>query len=80
MMVAISPVYVKLVHRFVSNVGPKSLAKISEDSGIAVTELEVFAVTKELEPEKVMRIWGLVFPNHTFIEASAVMDALDLGN
>jgi hypothetical protein len=77
-MTAIAPVYIKLTHRFVTGVGPKSLAKLAEDTGITVPELTRFDETKELEPEKVIKIWQTLFGNATFLEASAQLDALEL--
>jgi hypothetical protein len=79
MLVAVAPVYIDQAHRFVSGVGPKSLAKISKDSGIPVADLEKFQDDKTaLAPEQCVSIWSLVFQDSTFIQANAQMDALNL--
>jgi hypothetical protein len=75
MVIAIAPVYAKLVHRFISNVGPHSLAKISEDTGISTEELDQFEATKELDPVKIMTLWSTIFGSATFLQAASQMDA-----
>jgi len=75
MIVGISSVYIELVHRFVKNVGPKSLAHLSKDSLIPIAELESFDRSGKLDPEKVMKLWSLLFPDSTFLQASSYMDA-----
>jgi hypothetical protein len=79
MLVAVAPVYIDQAHRLISGVGPKSLAKISKDSGIPVADLEKFAEDKKsLAPEKCVSIWSLVFEDSSFIKANALMDAMKL--
>lgn len=79
MLVAVAPVYIDQAHRFVSGVGPKSLAKISEDSGIPVADLEKFQDDKTaLAPEKCVSLWSMLFPNMRFLEANAQMEAMKL--
>lgn len=75
-MIAIAPVYIQLTHRFIANVGPKSRKAISRDTEIPVAELDHFDETKELAPEKIMRLWSLLFPDQTFLEANSMMDEL----
>jgi hypothetical protein len=72
--IAISPVYIALTHRFIKNVGPKSYTAIAKDSNITVEELNTFRKTMKLDPEKVMTLWSMNFPNCTFLQASAWMD------
>lgn len=74
MTVGISPVYIQLTRRFVQNVGPKSLAKISEDSGVTLDQLHTFDRSGELDPLEVMKLWSMVFSERSFLEASALMD------
>jgi len=79
MLVAVAPVYIDQAHRFVAGVGPKSLAKISADSGIPVTDLEKFQEDKKaLAPEMCVSLWAMLFPDMSFLEANAQMDALKL--
>jgi hypothetical protein len=79
MLVAVAPVYIDQAHRFVSGVGPKSLAKISNDSGIPLADLEKFQEDKKaLAPEKCVSLWAMLFPDMSFLEANAQMDALKL--
>lgn len=79
MIVAVAPVYIDQAHRFVSGVGPKSLAKLSKDTGIPVEDLTKFQDDKTaIKPEDCVRIWSLLFGDSTFLQASAQMDALKL--
>lgn len=79
MLVGVAPVYIDQAHRFVSGVGPKSLAKISEDTGVAVADLEKFQDDKTaIPPLDCVRIWNTLFPDMTFVQASATMDELKL--
>lgn len=79
MLVAVAPVYIDQSHRFVAGVGPKSLAKISEDSGIPVADLEKFQEDKTaLAPEKCVSLWSMFFPDMTFLQASVLMDEMKL--
>lgn len=79
MLVAVAPVYIDQAHRFVSGVGPKSLTKISKDSGIPVADLEKFQDDKKaLAPEKCVSLWSMLFPDMTFLQANALMNELKL--
>lgn len=79
MLVAVAPVYIDQAHRFVSGVGPKSLAKISKDSGIPVADLEKFQEDKKaLAPEKCVSLWSMLFEDMSFLQANAVMDSMKL--
>jgi hypothetical protein len=79
MLVAVAPVYIDQSHRFVAAVGPKSLAKISKDSGISVADLEKFQEDKKaLAPEKCVSLWAMLFPDMSFIQANVLMDELKL--
>lgn len=75
-MLAVAAVYFQLTRRFVQNVGPKSIAALSRDTGVAADLLERFAVSGDLDGASVMRVWGKLFPDHTHIQANAQMDAL----
>lgn len=79
MVIAVAPVYIDQAHRFVAGVGPKSLKKLSNDTGIPLTELERFQEDKKaIAPDRAALIWGTVFGQCTFLEAQAQMDALKL--
>lgn len=74
-VIGIAPAYINLTRRFVSAVGPKSIAKLAHDSRVPAADLEKFAETGELDPVCVMRIYAALFPDMGFIEASVRMDA-----
>jgi hypothetical protein len=75
-VLAVAAVYFQLTRRFVQNVGPKSIAALSRDSGVAADLLERFAETGDLDGASVMRVWGKLFPDHTHLQANTQMDAL----
>jgi hypothetical protein len=75
MIVAVAPVYIDQAHRFVSNVGPKSLAKVSEDSGVSVEALTKFQDDKKaLSPEDCVRVWSTVFKDMSHLQAHVFMN------
>lgn len=75
-MLAVASVYYDLTRRFVQNVGPKSVAVLSKDTGVAVDLLERFAETGDMDGASVMRVWGKLFPNASHLEASLQMDGI----
>jgi hypothetical protein len=79
MLIGVAPVYIDQAFRFVSGVGPKSLDKLSKDTGIHVADLEKFQDDKKaLTPVQCVTVWSTVFGQSTFLEANAQMDALKL--
>lgn len=79
MIVAVAPVYIDQAHRFVSGVGPKSIAKISEDSGISADKLTKFQEDKKaLTPAECVTVWSTLFNGKSFLEANAIMNELEL--
>lgn len=74
MVVGISPHYIRITRRFIQNVGPKSIAALSKDSGLSEEVLEKFGETGELDPLDVMKLWGLLFSEMTPLQATVVMD------
>ncbi len=75
-MLAVATAYYDLTRRFIQNVGPKSVAALARDTGVAVDVLERFAETGDMDGESVMRVWGKLFPSASHLEASAQMDAV----
>ncbi len=80
MTIAISPIYIKLTRRFVYNVGPKSRAAICKDTGISADALKAFAEKGDADALDVMKLWGVLFPNMSFLQASVMMDRLKFEN
>lgn len=77
-IVGIAPAYINLTRRFVRAVGPKSIAKLAEDTGVSADALEKLAETGEMDPASLMTVYSALFPEMSFIEASARMDAFGI--
>jgi hypothetical protein len=76
MVVCYSPMYPKLLHRFIGVMGPKGLANLAEDSKIDIKKLKAFAKTGNLEPlaENIPELWSLIFERRTPLEANAMLE------
>lgn len=77
-MTLISIQYVNLVKRFIENVGPKSIAKLSKDTGIPAEKIDGFIKDQSLmTSDEIMKIWIKLFNNKSHLQASLEMDALN---
>lgn len=80
MIVAYSPMYPKLLHRFISTLGPVGLKNFSEDSNISIDILKEFSKTKNIEPlaENIPNLWSLIFEKRTPIQALNFLEKLGM--
>jgi hypothetical protein len=81
-LVAIAPHYITQSRRLVlGSLNTKAIDSISKDTGISVTELEKFAKTGELDPQKVITIWSMAFGGDmTPLQVHLLLDKDDYPN